>query len=128
MAGVTAHGASFLFSANDGSSFSATAVGVSFEAPTAEVVDMTGIDDPANFLMRVPTGAWSGGTLTVDYLHSGGVHGTQAFVRKPGVATFSSAGFSVSRRVILESASAEARAGELVRGSLRFTLTDYVGR
>jgi hypothetical protein len=121
MAGVTAHGATFSFNG-----IRATITGISVEMPTAEVADMTGAGDSAGQMVIVPTGAWSGGTITVDFLAING--DPQAYVKQTGQLTFASAGYSVSRRVLLESASVDARAGELVRGSLRFRMTDYMGR
>ena len=51
----------------------------------------------------------------------------QTFVKKVGNLSFSSAGYTVSRRVICESASVSAQSGEIVRGSLKFLMTDYQG-
>lgn len=122
MAGVTAHGGTFFFGG-----FSGSVVGVSVETPTAEIADMSGIADAKGRTVLVPTGDWSGGTITVDYLRARNSIDPQGLVRGVGSLTFTSPGFSVSRRVICESASSEARAGELVRGSLRFRVTDYMG-
>lgn len=122
MAGVTAHGGTFTFL-----QFSAFVVGVSVETPTAEIADMSGIGDGGDRVVLVPTGAWSGGSVTVDYLRDASTGDPQTIVRRTGFLTFASAGFNVSRQVILESASSEARAGELVRGTLRFRVTDYLG-
>lgn len=120
MAGVTAHGATFTFNG-----VRATITGISVEMPTAEVADMTGVNNSSDQMVIVPTGAWSGGTITVDFI---GITGDpQAYVRQTGPLAFASAGYSVSRRVLLESASVDARAGELIRGSLRFRMTDYTG-
>jgi len=127
MAGVTAHGASFAFSSSGISSFVAAVVGVSVETPTAEVVDMSGVGDLPGYIVAVPTGDWSGGSITVDYLRTAATQDPQGLVRKTGLLAFASQGFSYSRRVICESASTEARSGELVRGSLRFRITDYTG-
>lgn len=119
MAGVTAHGGTFSYNG-----FSGSVVGVSVETPTAEIADMSGITDARGAIVLVPTGDWSGGTITVDYLASGV---PQGIVRSVGTLSFSSPGFSVARRVVCESASTEAKSGELVRGSLRFRVTDYMG-
>ena len=126
MAGVTAQGATFTFTPASGIGFRATVVGVSVETPTAEVVNMSGMQTPAGTMLMVPTGDWSGGSVTVDYLHAG-TFDPSGYVRTPGVVTLTSAGYSVAKRAVLESASAEARSGEVVRGTLRFALTDYVG-
>lgn len=120
MAGVTAQGATLTFRG-----VVATITGISVEMPTAETTDMTSATDGAAQSVIVPTGAWSGGTITVDFLTLN--TDPQALVRQVGDLTFRSAGYTISRRVLCESASVEARTGELVRGSLRFRMTDYTG-
>lgn len=120
MAGVTAHGATFSFL-----NFSGSLVGISVEMPAAEVVNMTAATDALGYTFMVPTGEWSGGTITVDFLTSN--VDPQTLVRRVGNLTFTSSGYSISRRVICESASVGAQAGELVRGSLKFLMTDYQG-
>jgi hypothetical protein len=122
MAGLNAHGGTFTFQG-----FSAAVTGISVETPTAEVVDMTPMTASASQMVMVPTGAWSGGTISVDYIRVSQTVDPQTLVSKCDQLTFSSSGFSVSRRVVLQSASTEARVGDLVRGSLRFVLTDYTG-
>jgi hypothetical protein len=120
MAGATAHGATFSFL-----TFSGKLTGVSVEMPTAEVTNMTAAGDGLGYTFMVPTGEWAGGTITVDFLTTN--VDPQSLVRRVGDLSFSSAGYSVSRRVICESASVSAQAGELVRGSLKFLMTDYQG-
>lgn len=120
MAGATAHGATFSFLGA-----MATITGISVEMPTAETTDMTPASSNAAQQVIVPTGAWSGGTITVDFLNLN--VDPQVLVRSVGQLSFGSAGYSVSRRVVCESASVSAQAGELVRGSLRFRMTDYQG-
>lgn len=120
MAGVP-YNATFRFNG-----VSATVVGLTVETPTAEVVDMTPYNAPAGQNVLVPTGHWTGGAINVDFLYTGTVD-PQTLVRQTGILQFTSSAYSVSRRVILESASVEARVGEVVRGSLRFLITDYTG-
>jgi hypothetical protein len=120
MAGATAHGATFSFL-----TFSGKLLGISVEMPTAEVTNMTAASDSLGYTFMVPTGEQTGGTITVDFLTINADPWT--FVKKVGTLTFTSAGYTVSRRVICESASVSAQAGELVRGSLRFLITDYQG-
>ncbi len=122
MAGVTAHGATFTFQG-----VSAIVVGLSVETPKAEIVDMTGRLDPVGATVLVPTGAQSRGAISVDYIHAPGGVDPQALIGARGEVAFGSPGFSLTRNVILESATAEARAGDLVRGSIRFVMTDYYG-
>lgn len=121
MAGVTAHGATFSFR-----NFYASVVGVSVETPTAEIADMSGMQDNASQIVLVPTGAWSGGGVSVDYLRDPATIDPIKLIRAVDWLSFSSFGFSFRRRCILESASEEAKAGELVRGTLRFRTTDYM--
>ncbi len=123
---TSAQGGTFTFSYSGGS-VTGDIVGLSVETPQAEIIDMTAIDDDADKVVAVPTGQWSGGSISVDYLHRAGGSDPQQVVRKVGDLSFSSAGYSVTRRAILESASTEARVGELVRGTLNFRPTDYQG-
>lgn len=97
---------------------------VSVEHPKAETVNMTGFSDPAGAIVLVPTGEWSGGTVTVDFV---GRNTFSELVRSHGQLTFTSAATSISLNVILESCSTEIRVGETLRGSLRFITTDYYG-
>lgn len=129
--GVIAQGATFTYTgtlpAGGSVSFVGSVVGLSVETPQAEVVDMTAIDAPANVSMLVPTGSWRGGMIQVDYLKVAGGGDPQQLVRSYGSLSFASQNHSVSRNVACESASEEARAGDLVRGTLKFVLTDYTG-
>ena len=130
MAGFAAHGATFTFVGVRGSvsgSFSGAIVGISVETPVAEVVDMTSPTDPSGYAVMVPTGEWSGGSISLDYIATPATGDIQTLVRSVGQLTFSSPTWSVTRRAILESANTEARVGELVRGSANFRVTDYTG-
>ena len=123
MAGVSAQGATFTFQG-----VQAIVSGISVETPTAEVTDMASAVDSVGTIRVVPTGEWSGGSISVDYIHAGPLQiDPQTLVRQVGQLLFSSPGYSVGRNVVLESATTEARAGDIVRGSLRFRMTDYYG-
>jgi hypothetical protein len=117
MAGFTAQGSTFTYLG-----FSGKVSGISVEAPTAEVADMTSMFDAVGYSMMVPTGEWSGGTITVDFISSG--QDPQVFVKTKGQLTFASDRFSLSRRVVCQSASVSAQVGEIVRGSIKFLITD----
>lgn len=120
MAGATAQGAKFTFSG-----FSGKVSGISVETPTAEVADMTSMQHALGYSMMVPTGEVAGGTITVDFISTG--QDPQSLVKTTGQLVFSSAGLNISRRVVCQSASVAAQVGEIVRGSLRFLITDYQG-
>lgn len=119
MSGVP-YNANFTFKA-----VSATVTGIQVETPVAQVVDMTGVTDPAGVIVQVPTGEIRGGSITVDFLYKAGGIDPQTLVGQVGNLTFTSTAYSVSRQAILESASVEARTGQLVSGQLKFAMTDY---
>ena len=132
MAGFSAQGATLTFNwtrevglQSVSGTFGAAIVGVSVETPVAEVVDMTAVDDPPGYSVLVPTGDWSGGGVTVEYIATTATGDVQNVVRGVGDLAFTSPRFSVTRRAILESASQEIRFGDVVRGTLNFRLTDY---
>lgn len=118
MAGITAQGATFIFAG-----FSGHVTGINVESPVAELADMTSATDRASMMMLVPTGSWSGGSVTVDYLANGGPLPT-SLVRARGLLTFAAPQFRYVINVILESATVTAQTGELVRGTARFRPTD----
>ena len=129
--GFSAQGATFTYSGTlpfGGSvSFVGSIVGISVESPQAEVVDMTKVGDPVGYSVQAPTGAWTGGSVSVDYLKRDGAGDPSSLVRSYGTLTFSSPKHSISKTVVCESASEEARVGDLVRGTINFRLTDYTG-
>ena len=120
MSGAIASNARFTFAG-----FSGSVTGISVETPSAEIVNMSSVGNAAGAQVLVPTKSLVGGSITVGFLSSAsdpqGLVGTRSTLR------FSSSGYSVSRNVILESASVEVRLGEVIRGSLRFQMTDYYG-
>lgn len=119
MAGFTAQGATFTYSG-----FTGKVTGLSVETPTATVADMTDKHDPNGYMVMVPTGDWTGGTVTVDFI---GYGDPQGLVKTTGLLVFSSQSFGIARRVICQAASVGSRAGEIVSGSLKFLITDYTG-
>jgi hypothetical protein len=122
-----AQGATFTFAPSVGASIVASLTRLGVETPTAELVDMTpGGANPGTMII-VPTGDTRGGTLSVDFLYAKNGVDPQTLVGKTGQATFQSPDLTVSRRVVVESASIEASVGDLVRGSITFRLTDYTG-
>lgn len=126
MAGFAAQGATFTFQGTRGQ-FSAFVTGISVSTPVAEVVDMTSPSDEIGKRIMVPTGDWAGGDVQVEYIASpkGGV--VDGFVSDCGTLSFKTADIDITRRAILVSADRQARVGDIVRGTLQFTLTDYAG-
>jgi hypothetical protein len=106
---------------------SAQVTGLSVETPTAEIVDMTGVNDPTGHSVQIPSGDIRGGSITVDFLNQEGGTDPQSLVGQYGLLAFQSDGYSVSRQVILENVSVDARTGQLVSGQLKFRMTDYYG-
>jgi hypothetical protein len=103
--------------------FSGQLTGISVEHGQPEVVNMTGGTMPQGQVLMVPTGDKSPGSITVDFFAGGSPPSTGT----SGLLSFSSTAYSVSQRVILESVQIEARVGELVRGTMKFVMTDYQG-
>lgn len=123
---ATGHGATFTF-VSDRGTFSGGVTSVSVETPTAEIADVTGISDAASASVLIPTGSWKGGSVTVGFIATTATANVQSFVRGYGRLTFTSPGFSVTRQVILESGSSEVAVGEVVKGTMKFVMTDYYG-
>ena len=99
-------------------------IGIHVETPQAEIVDMTSFTHGVGTMLMVPTGAVAGGTVTVDYMADALL---PVNIGTVAPLTFSSSAINLSLRGILESATVEARTGEIVRGTLKFRLTDYTG-
>jgi len=112
-------GARFSFG---GSNWSISSLSV--ETPTAEVVDMTGIQDDKRSCVLVPTGVMTGGSVTVDFY---GTVDPQGLVGTRDNLNLFSQNLSIRRNAILEKANLDVRTGEAVRGTLTFRLTDYYG-
>jgi hypothetical protein len=123
---ATGHGATFTFTSNRGT-IRGGVTKLSVDAPTAEVVDATGLYDGGDVAVMVPTGAWRGGVITIEFVAGKDIPGVQTVVRGVGQLTFASTGINVSRRVILESGSEYVSVGDVVRGTLRFVMTDWTG-
>lgn len=121
MAGVTAQGGTFTFG-----SLNATIVALSVDSAVAEVVDMTSSVHAVNHIHMVPTGAWSGGAVSVDYLHVGSFNATST-IGTVDQLSFSCATYSVAKYAVHESSSTQLKVGDLVRGTMKFRLTDFTG-
>lgn len=121
MAGVSAQGGTFTFDSQ-----TAYIVALSVDSKVAEVVDMTTSAHPVDSIQMVPTGARSGGGFSVDYLASGSFDAT-ATIGQVKQLSFACAGYSVSKWAVHESSSTQLKVGDLVRGTMKFRLTDYQG-
>lgn len=124
---VTGQGATFSFTSNRGT-YSGGVTKISVESPEAEIVDVTGLYDPAGRSILIPTGSLRGGSIDIEYVAvSNAAASVTALVGGFGQLSFNSPGFSVSRQAILESGSSSVSSGDVVRGSMRFRVTDYYG-
>jgi len=122
----TAHGATFRFVSNLGT-FSGGLTNINVETPSAEIADMTGAADVAGLLVLIPTGSWRGGSVSVDFIGQTTNPSVTSLVRGYGQLSFLSPGFSVTRQVILESGSESVASGDVVKGSMKFVMTDFYG-
>jgi hypothetical protein len=121
---VTGQGATFSFNSNRGA-YSGGVTKATVELPQAEVVDVTGLYDSTERSILVPTGSIKGGSVSIDFIKSASSAPVTGMIRGIGQLSFNSPGFSVTRQVILESGSESASVGDVVRGSMRFLMTDY---
>ena len=126
---VAAQGATFTFTAKTGGAkFSGGVTKVSVEAPQAEITDVTGLYDTTKSMIRVPTGATTGGSIAVEFIVlSTGSMNIDTMIGKTGTLAFNTTGYSLSKNVIVESASSGASVGDIFRGTMRFIPTDYYG-
>lgn len=107
-------------------SFSGYVTGLAVDMPRAEIVNMTPQNAAVGAMVMVPTGAVTGGKITVDFWHDGVVN-VRNLIGTYGTLTFSSAAYSVSQSVVCEHATMEARTGQIVSGTLSFVFTDFTG-
>lgn len=125
---ATGHGATFSFVGNRfGESVSITGglTRLTVETPKAEVTDITSVTDPPGYCVLMPTGQWKDGSINIEYAASASMPDVQLFVGAVGRLTFESPGFSVSRNVVVDSGSSAVTVNDVVRGSVRFLMTDY---
>ena len=127
MAGLNAQGATLTFNSATSGLYKFIASGVSIEAPEAEMTDMTSPGDLLGANVMVPTGDTSGGSMSVDFVATAGFLNPQAIVGERGLLTLSSPQYAVSRNVVLQGASVDSRVGDIVRGTMKFAITDYYG-
>jgi hypothetical protein len=124
MAGFAAQGATFTFAGSRGQ-IKANVTSISVNLPQAEVVDMTSPLDPLGYRVMVPTGDVSGGSIDVEYIASANGGQADRYIGDYGPLTFSTPSMQITKQVVLSGAGVDARVGDLVRGTLRFVLTDY---
>tara|TARA_Y100000401_G_scaffold38584_1_gene29119 strand:+ start:2685 stop:3062 length:378 start_codon:yes stop_codon:yes gene_type:complete len=118
---VTLHGASFSFRG-----FDALISGVSVETPKAEIINTTSVYDNVGVRQDLPTGEQAQpGTITVDYIAKSTSADPQNLVHAQSQLNIVGSNYSITRNVILESASVDARTGNSIRGSLKFRMTDF---
>lgn len=140
MSAVVAQGARFSFTPSGGggvgkpaapSAFTGRVSRIEVEAPTAEVIDATGVRDPSSAIVLVPTGAYKGGMIRVDYIADTGagkgVANADSLVGWVGQLVFTATGYSISKQCICEAATSSAAAGDIIRGSIKFVMTDWYG-
>jgi hypothetical protein len=115
---LLSQGAAFSFR---GTKYTVTSVTV--ESPQPEIVDMTSASDIASKKAMVWTGAYSSpGRIVIDGL---GFSDPKSLAGLIGDASFSTPGGSVSAHCVCDSASVEAKVGELLRVRMSLTITDY---
>lgn len=125
MAGLSVQGATVTFVIPNGSTLTVTATRLSVETPQAEVTDLTSASDPVAANVMVPTKDTSHGTMSVDFIATSGFADPQPLVGSVGAVGLYAPGYSVQRNAVLQSATLDHQYGDIVRGSMRFIITDY---
>ena len=121
MAGLTAQGTAASF---DGNSFTVT--GFSFEPPAAVLTNMTSKLASVDATVMAPTGERTPGTITVDFLADNSFSDPQSLTGTR--ATLSISGpYGLSRNAVCTGGTVQASVGDLIRGTLQFTITDWYG-
>ena len=121
---ATGHGATFRFTSDRGT-LAGGVTNVKVDSPVAEVTDMTSVSHDASMIVLVPTGSWKGGTITTDFVVNERATPAQMLVRGVGSLVFWSPAFTFTFQVILESAETTVAAGDVIRGTAKFIVTDY---
>ena len=99
-----------------------TVTSVSVEAPQPEIVNMTAVTDGAKVVRMVYTGDYtSPGRISVQGF---GFYDPKDLIGLADNASFETPSGTVSRFCILDSASTEARVGDVLRVSMTFMPTD----
>lgn len=102
-----------------------TVTSVSVDAPQPEIVNMTDPGDPAQTMKMVYTGDFtSPGRVSVEAI--GAIDPTGLIGRNENM-TFGFAGGTIQRRAICDSATVDARVGDIFRLRMTFTPTNYAG-
>jgi hypothetical protein len=121
MAGSTAQGTTASFNG-----YSFTVTGFSFNPPAEQLVDMTSAGDLVGANVMVPTGEKTPGTMTIDFIADNTFSNPQAVIGQQGsLAIFGP--YSITRNVVCTDGSVEATIGDIIKGTLEFTITDYYG-
>jgi hypothetical protein len=126
MAGFSASGATVTFSSSGGT-VTVVATSLKVDSPKAILTNMTSATAGAGSAVMAPTGEFSPGSMTVDFIASSGFSNPQALSGAYGSLSLSSPSYSVSRQAVLESSSVTAQSGDAVRGTLGFVITDFYG-
>lgn len=132
MAGFSAQGGTLTLTvfSNDNARgvYSVIPTSVSITSPQPEVTDATGVGDLAGAKVMVPTGACaSAGTMSVDFIATGGFFNPQIITGKRCNVRFQSPNYFVSRNTVVLGSQVTATEGNIVRGNIEFQITDYYG-
>lgn len=122
---IKTQGCTVTFTPNKGGGLNGKLTRISVESPSAELVDMTGLNDSVGNAYIVPTGCQKGGSFTVEFFVTGDA--PTDLVGRYGRLSISADGFSYSRQVVCETAAFDLETNGLVRGSAKFVPTDYTG-
>ena len=116
---MLAHGTTFQFKST---SYSVTSIRVQLREP--EIANMTSQYDPVDKNMLVKTGAFTTPT-SIDIEFIGATYPAEG---DAGPLQISGSAGAYSQHAICSSVTRDARVSDVVRGTARFTVTDYTGQ
>ena len=121
MAGITAQGTAASFGSTQ---FVVTAF--SFTPPAEQLTDMTSVVDLIGANVMVPTGETQPGTISLDFIADSGFSNPQDIIGDRDSLVISGP-YGLTRNAVCTGGSVQASMGDVIRGSLEFTITDYYG-
>jgi|OM-RGC.v1.027940788 hypothetical protein len=121
MAGITAQGTAARFGSTK---FVVTAF--SFTPPTERLTDMTSAVSPIGANVMVATGETQPGTISLEFMADSRFSNPQNIIGYRRSLVISGP-YELTRNAVCTGGSVQASVGDVIRGSLEFTITDYYG-
>lgn len=129
MAGIIAHGTSASFIPVTDEEIEPQFFVVtrfSFNPPAERLTDMTSVDDLIGANKMVGTGEREPGSISLEFIAAPSFSNPQIIIGQRGPLVIEGP-YGITRNVVCAGGSVDATVGDVVRGSLQFTISDYYG-